>query len=247
MDPHPSADGRRVATPIQSIDADPASWLTRLLLPIMHYRVALLGVEGSGAYEFYRTRLASGRVFGDYELRLVDAIIARQLPVDEVHEIGCGWGQLVLLLAWRGYRATGFEIDRSRFAGALCLHEVLGRIDETRASRAMLRHEFFPPLDRADPERSLVIATNIVTENPRFVEDQILWGLRRYRYALIDVDRFCALRRPEDHPAFLARLERSGLRNLGLLCDAGQEGHFYLFETVAADRVKAEAEDRRVG
>lgn len=243
MVPRLSGDGPGVAPPMQSIDADPASWLTRVLLPIMHYRIALLGVEHSGAYEFYRTRLASGRVFGDYELRLVDAIISRQFLVDEVHEIGCGWGQLVLLLAWRRYRTTGFEIDRKRFLGAVCLHEVLSRIDEVRANRATLRREFFPPLDRPDPERSLVIATNIVTENPRFVEDQILWGLRRYRYAVIDVDRFCAPRRPKDHPSLLARIERSGLRNLGLFCDAGQEGHFYLFEPV----VEAEAGDRRVG
>lgn len=233
---------------MSSITDDSAHWLTDVLLPAMRYRLALLGTEDSGAYEFYCTRLASGRVFGDYEIRLVDDIIRRRLPIQEVHEIGCGWGQLVFLLAWHGYRATGFEIDRRRFCGATCLYEILGLLDPARAGRANLRNQFFPPLDRPDANGSLVIATNIVTDNPRFVEDQILWGLRRYRYAVIDIDRFCALRGPAEHPRFLARVAQSGLRNLGLFCDAGKEGHFYLFEPSAAERGEpADGERRRVG
>jgi hypothetical protein len=221
---------------MKSIDGDPAAWLTDLLLPMMRYRMARLGVEASGAYDFYRIRIDSGRVFGDYELRLVDTIIARALPVDEIHEIGCGWGQLVYLLAWRGYRCTGFEMDKRRFLGADALRQILGQLDEERASRVTIRHEFFPPLRRPDPHRSLVIATNVVTENPRFFEDQMLWGLRRYRHAIIDMDRFCALRQPDQYPSFLARIEAIGLRSLGMVCDAGQEGHFYLFEPAATDR-----------
>jgi SAM-dependent methyltransferase len=230
------------------IGDDPARWLSDVLLPVMRYRLALLGAEDSGAYDFYRTRLATGRVFGDYEVRLIDEIMRRQLPVREVHEIGCGWGQLVFLLAWRGYDATGFEIDRRRFCGATCLREILGLIDPARAGRASLRHQFFPPLDRPDAQGSLVIATNIVVDNPRFVEDQILRGLRRYRYAVIDIDRFCAPRGPAEHPQFLVRAEQSGLRDLGLFCDAGAEGHFHLFEPSAGAGGEAADEERqRVG
>jgi hypothetical protein len=222
-----------------TIDADPAGWLTCLLLPIMRYRIARLGVEEAGAYEFYRTRVASGRVFGDYETRLVDTIVSQMLPVDEVHEIGCGWGQLVYLLAWRGYRATGFEIDKRRYLGAEVLHGVLRRLDADRAGLAVIRNEFFPPLDRPNPRRGLILATNVVTENPAFFEDQMLWGLRRYRYAIIDIDRFCMLRRADQYSSFIARAEEFGLRSQGLFCDAGSEGHFYLFESGDPDRSTA--------
>lgn len=224
---HPQHTIRPADEPIGS---DPAASLAALLLPILEYRVALLGVEESGAYEFYRWRLENRQVFADYELCLVERIVARQLPVDTIHEIGCGWGQLLLLLAWRGYRVTGFDVDQRRFLGASCILAVLNQIDPNRASRVTLRREFFPPLDRPDRDRSLVIATNIVTENPKYVEEQILWGMRRYRYALFDIDRFCTLRKPEERAGFLARVEQSGLRNLGLFCDAASGGHFYLFE-----------------
>jgi hypothetical protein len=213
-----------------SIDADPASWLSTVLLPVLDYRVSLLGLEESGAYDFYQARLSCRRIFADYELELAKGIVANQLPVDEIHEIGCGWGQLPILLAWCGYRTTGFEIDRRRFVGASCLLSVLQQIDPARAARVTLRREFFPPLDRPQRDRSLVIATNIVTENPKYVEEQILRGVRRYGLALFDIDRFCTLRKPHEREVFLAHLKQSGLRSRGLFFDAGRQGHFYLFE-----------------
>ncbi len=208
--------------------------LTSLLLPIMCYRVEKLGVDGSGAFNFYRSRLASGRVFCDYEIRLVRALIDRMPPPGEVHEIGCGWGQLVFLLAWCGYRTTGFEIDSRRFAGAEFLHRLLREIDEECGALAVVRNEFFPPLDRPDSTASLVIATNVVVSDPQLVEEQMLWALRRYRYAIVDVDRFCRLRQPAERPAFIAGVEETGLRNRGLFCDAGPEGQFHLFEAGTA-------------
>lgn len=214
-----------------------ATWLTDLLLPLARDRIELLGVDASGAFEFYRSRIASGRIFSDYEVRLVRSIVDSRLPIEEIHEIGCGWGQLVFLLAWNGYNTTGFEIDIKRYAGAEYLRRVLSEIDGERARRATVYNEFFPPLRRPDPTCSLVVSTNIVIGNPQFVEDQILRGLRRYRYAIIDIDRFCCERNADQRPSFLARVEQAGLKNLGLFCDAGNEGQYYLFEPSGADTV----------
>lgn len=227
--PDTAADGRTRG----SADAGDgcAQLLSTLLLPVMRERVTALGIELAGAYEFYRSRLASGRVFSDYELRLARAIRGCLPGICEIHEIGCGWGQLIFLLAWHGYRATGFEIDENRFLGAGHLRGFLSRVDPERTHRATIRHEFFPPLDRPEqPTHSLVVATNVVTSSPRFVEEQMIWALRRYRFAIIDVDRFCRLRRAEERPALIGSLEQTGLRNLGLFCDAGAEGQFYLFQ-----------------
>jgi hypothetical protein len=209
--------------------------LTELLLPVMRYRVEKLGVDASGAFNFYRSRLEANRVFCDYEIQLVGKIFERLTAIDEIYEIGCGWGQLVFLLAWCGYDATGFEIDSRRFLGAEFLRKVLGQVDEDRVMHARLRNEFFPPLDRPQSNCSVVVATNVVIGNPELFEEQMLWALRRYRYAIVDVDRFCRLRQPDERPAFIASVERTGLRNAGLFCDAGSDGQFYLFERDAFD------------
>lgn len=209
--------------------------LTELLLPVMRYRVEKLGEDASGAYNFYRSRLEANRVFCDYEIQLVERIVERLPAIDHIYEIGCGWGQLVFLLAWCGYETTGFEIDSRRFLGAEFLRKVLGQIDEDRVVHARLRNEFFPPLDRPERSRSLVIATNVVVSNPELFEEQMMWALRRYRYAIVDVDRFCRLRQPEERPALIASVEQTGMTSAGLVCDAGSDGQFYLFERNAFD------------
>jgi hypothetical protein len=209
--------------------AEDTTQLGEIMLPLMRYRMAQLGVDASGAFRFYEYRLQSGRVFSECELMVAQAITAQGLAIDEIHEIGCGWGQLVFLFAWHGYRTTGFELDNKRFAGASYLHRILMRIDEERAGRATIRNEFFPPA-RPPAPRCLALATNLVTRHPSFVEEQILWGLRRYRYAVIDIDRFCYQRRPDERPAFLSRAGDAGLVDRGLLCDAGADGQYHLFE-----------------
>lgn len=212
-----------------------AQSLTHQLLPFMRQRMEELGVDASGAYNFYRVRLAADCIFSDHEVRLVEAIAERLPRLDEVHEIGCGWGQLVLLLAWCGYSATGFEIDSQRFRGAEALREALSVIEEDRAVHAKLRNEFFPPLDRPEGRSTLVIATNIVVSDPHIVEEHIVWALRRYRYAIIDVDRFCKLRQSSQRQGLIEMVERVGLRSAGLFCDAGADGQYYLFERTQAD------------
>jgi hypothetical protein len=210
-----------------------AQCLSQILLPLMRYRVSRMGVDASGAFRFYSARLETCSVFTRSESTVASAVAAHGLEIDEIHEIGCGWGQLVFLFAWAGYRTTGFEIDSKRFAGASYLRGILMQIDEERTGRATIRNEFFPPARRPAP-RSLAIATNLVTDHPKFVEEQMLWGLRRYRYAVIDVDRFCYLRPPEERTAFLTRAAAVGLRDLGVFCDTGNDGEFHLFEQSGA-------------
>lgn len=151
---------------------DSVRQLMELLLPAMRERVATMGVEASGAFEFYRVATERGRVFNNYEIGVVELIKSRFPALTEIHEVGCGWGQLVFLLAWSGYVTTGFEIDERRYAGAAHFHRVLRDLDEPRASRARILNEFFPPLTRPNPIGTLALSTNIVIGNPRFVEEQ---------------------------------------------------------------------------
>ncbi len=123
---------------MKSIDDEAAVWLTELLMPMMRYRVASLGLQESGAYRFYRRRIQSGRAFKVFELRLAETIVDRVPSVEVIHEIGCGWGQLVFLLAWNGYAVTGFEVDNNRFFSADCFRRALTVVDETRGKRATI-------------------------------------------------------------------------------------------------------------
>lgn len=200
----------------------------------MQRRVEELGIDQSGAYNFYRARLAKGQAFAEYEVKLVQEIVDRLADVDQIHEIGCGWGQLVFLLAAYGFEAVGFEVDVRRFAGAIALQQALEKAAPDVMLNVVLREEFFPPLDRPSGRSTLVIATNIVVSGPQVVEDQILWGLRRYKYAIIDVDRFCRKREPEERAPLIAAVEDVGMRCVGLFCDAGSDGQFHLFERVDA-------------
>lgn len=210
--------------------ADTARLPTELLLPIMRYRMASLGVEGFRAHNFYRSRRATSRVFGDYEVWLAERIVERLASIRQIHEIGCGWDQLVLLLAWCGYEVTGFEVDNRRFLGAEGLRRVIAQIDKGCTAFASLRNEFFPPLEHPGCDDTPMIATSVVVSNPGLVEDQMLWALRRSRYAIVDVDRFCCERQLHERSDFAAQAEQIGLKSAGLICDAGSSGQCCLFE-----------------
>lgn len=205
--------------------------LTELFLPAMRRRIDKLGIEASGAYNFYRSRVVANQAFSSYEVLLAQKIVDQfATSVQEVHEIGCGWGQLVFLMASCGYKSIGFEVDSKRFEGAQSLSKALERVDEACARRASIRNESFPPLDRPESGSSLVVSTNVVVSDPHLFEPQMVWALRRYKYAIIDVDRFCRLRRASERQDLIDMIGHAGLKSAGLFCDAGNDGQFYLFE-----------------
>jgi hypothetical protein len=208
-----------------------ATWLTEILFPLMRYRITNLGDDASGAFGVYRDRIRSERVFSESEIQLMEAIIASGPPVNDIHQIGCGWGEFIFLLAWNEYRAVGFEDNNRRFAGAEDFRRILYLLDRDRASRAAILNQSFPPRRWPDAERGLVIATNVEGDDAAGREDEIIGALPYYRYAIIDTVRFCRHRNPSERDALLSKIEESGLRNLGLFCDVDEDAQFYLFET----------------
>lgn len=219
----------------------------------MRERLATLGLIESGAYNFYRTRLESGRVFLNYEIRLLEEFGQGRLPIGAIDEIGCGWGQFVFLLAWNGYTVRGFEKNRDRYEGARDFKRVLRRIDAARTNRATIRCQSFPPRMWLKTKDALALGTNLVGGWTARTESKVLAGLRRYRYVLLDIDRFGIKRSAGERPALVARLEEAGLTSLGLFCDLGEDGHYHLFEPRPRQRrlprqgVAAEGDDRHLG
>ena len=205
--------------------------LTTLLLPVMAERFALLGEEGSGAYNFYKQRLLQRLVFKDYEIDLLAALAQADLPIRQIHDVGCGWGQLVFLLAWCGCPTVGYENDRKRFASAVYFQSVLGVLDPHHMRFASVSDAHWPPPGRARGlGQTLVVTTNIVTDEADLYEEGSIAGLARYPLAVVNVDRFCRYRGEADRHLLIERFVKAGLTHRGLFCDVGEDGQFHLFE-----------------
>lgn len=205
--------------------------LTELLLPAMRARVAALGEEGSGAYNFYGSRLRQGIAFLPYEVALLDALVAAKLPVARIDDVGCGWGQFVLLLAWCGARSLGYEYDAQRYLAACHFLETLAPTAPALRLASFSRKRFPPRALGFGARDRLVITTNIVTDLADQVEQRTIRGLRRYRYAVVNLDRFCRMRGPDDRAALIAQIEAAGLTHRGVFRDVGVDGQFHLFES----------------
>ena len=72
-----------------------ADRLAAILLPAMQERIEQDGAEGSGAHNFYVQRVARGKVFLEYEIALTEKLLSCGLDITHIHEVGCGFGQLV--------------------------------------------------------------------------------------------------------------------------------------------------------
>ena len=204
---------------------------SELLLPAMRARVAALGEEGSGAYNFYASRLRQGIAFLPYEIALLEALADARLPVARIDDVGCGWGQFVMLLAWCGARALGYEYDAQRYPTACHFREML--IPKAPALRlaAFSRKRFPRRVVGFGTQNRLVVTTNIVTDLADQVEQRTVLGLRRYRYAVVNLDRFCRMRGPADRAGLIAQIEAAGMAHRGLFRDVGVDGQFHLFES----------------
>lgn len=205
--------------------------LHELLLPAMRQRIEQLGIEQSGALNYYDVRVRRGRVFLDYELALVHRLLACGLDIRRIDEIGCGWGQLVFLLGWNGFKTVGFESNQPRFKGATALQEVLFRADAALARNTRLINVDFPGRGRPQPEPgSMVVTTNLVYRRSRRRQLDTLAAMRRYRFVLSDIQRFFDYRQDlGQEPEALALFAEAGMHNPELFLDLGAGGRYYLF------------------
>ena len=210
-------------------------WADRLadvLLPAMQHRIEQEGAEGSGAFNFYVQRAARGKAFLEYEIALAEKLLSCGLDIKHVHEIGCGFGQLVFLLGWNGFQAVGFESNPDRARTALILQTVLSRTDADLTRNVTILSEAFPPhRPRFPATDAMVLATNIVTTATTAERRALVRGMRGYRFVVIDAQRFFDLRtEPGSEHETLALLAEAGFASPQLFLDLGQGGKYYLFE-----------------
>jgi hypothetical protein len=205
--------------------------LLELLLPEIRDRIERLGVDGSGAYNFYDARAKQGRLFLEYELALANRLLSCGLTIDRIDEIGSGFGQLMFLLGWNGFKTTGFEADGPRASTATALRDQLNRIDPERTANIRLFNARFPFFRAPRPgPHSLLLTTNIVSTCTDAERLAILKAMRRYPFVLSDVQR-CLVHRPEpeQEPEALAMFAQAGFGRPELFLDLGQGGRYFLF------------------
>ncbi len=208
-----------------------AARLHDLLIPVLRHRLERSGIEASGAYNFYNVRVQNGEIFANYELALCRALLSYSSKIRQVHEIGCGFGQLMFLLGWNGFKSVGFESDRARAKTARDLKAILDLIDPEFTGNVQLLEAEFPATAAPRPDAySLLLTTNLVATRTLPQQLAILGEMRKYPYVLADIQRFFELRMDvADQQKTLDLFAQAGFKEPELFLDLGASGRYYLF------------------
>lgn len=203
--------------------------LNALLLPILRTRVDTYGEAEAGAYNFYLHRLTHQDMIGGYEVAIANRLIESGVGAAGVHEIGCGYGQLLFLLALRGIDAVGIEIDPRRYATGAIMLEAFKVAYPEAGRRCRLFQGAFPLADTVlAPGKDVVLTTNLVATADRKTQLKILAAMRRYPCAVVDVDRFMDRRTDEEgRQLTLALMREAGFKQIEPFLDLGEDGRYY--------------------
>lgn len=208
-----------------------ADRLRELLVPVTRHRIERLGIEKSGAYSFYNVRVQAGEIFADYDVALARKLLLCGLDIREVHEIGCGLGQLMFLLGWNGFKTLGFESDRARVRAAKDLLAILKLADPELTENVEVLESEFPLQGMPQPgPYSLVLTTNLVATRSLPQQRAVLQAMLKYPFVVADIQRFFDLRSDSvAEQAALALFAEEGFRKPEMFLDLEQSGRYYLF------------------
>ncbi|MGH6980223.1 MAG: hypothetical protein ACREFC_03365 [Stellaceae bacterium] len=226
---------------MQAPSLEPSEIIRRVTVQVLKQRVGLLGVDRSGAYEHYGLLLSRGFPLPAYD-RAIPDFIARRLPDQRsYHVIGSGLGTLPLLLACEGFAAVGVERDEPRHLTATAiLRGLLEQMPDIEGRCRLIGAGFPEAVADLDPSESMAIVTDFVSTHSPAEYAALCHGLARYRYVLIDLQRFCLKRDTEAERAeLIGDLSRFGLVASAESIDLGSEGCYRLFES----RLTARRED----
>ena len=205
-------------------------------------RLARLGPEASGLYNYYAGRLDKPFLFLDFDLKLVECIFQSLPAFDAYVEAGAGLGWLSAMIAHAGRRAVAVEVDERRFLALVALQTTLGMHLPGLYGRLAAHNGLFPcAVPGVERWKAMLVAANIVSDEPGLDEDAMIRELAHYAGAVVDLARFRIYRR--DEAAVLALLERmiaSGLPQPSLLFHSsgtdGFDNFFVFFDNRAARR-----------
>jgi 16S rRNA A1518/A1519 N6-dimethyltransferase RsmA/KsgA/DIM1 with predicted DNA glycosylase/AP lyase activity len=205
--------------------------LNEVLVEAMRRRIADLGPDESGAYNFYATRAERGDMFSNYDVAITRAILESGVSYERVDEIGPGVGQLVFLLALNGFKARGIEIDvRRANAGKAMQQAVEARWPEVKG-RCDIVHNAFPMASDMEPTAdSLILSTNLVFTTSHDKAQKIVDSMVLYKSAVVDMDRLFEKRTtPEKQAEAFAYFKAAGHTEPKSFLDLGDSGRYYIF------------------
>jgi hypothetical protein len=159
-------------------------------------RQTRLGVDGSGLYNFYAQRLASGQLFALYDLRLARFCADRLRGFETFVEVGCGIGQLPLLMALQGQTCIGIENDwkRAACAGDLKLH--LSQRYPLIAANARVMYGTFPAQlpEGVNKAKTALLCNFLAFTHTAEQERAFIREMYTYPLCIVDLSRFLKLR-----------------------------------------------------
>lgn len=212
--------------------ADAAEIVRAQTIRVLEERIRLLGINRSGAYDHYNAMLAKGFPIPAYEIAIVD-LIRRRLPsLRSYHEIGSGLGTLPFMLAHEGFAAVGIERDDRRHLTATTILRALATQHPQIEGNCRLIGAAFPDaVADLDVSDSIAILTDFVATQGGQEYRKLCQGLARYRYVLVDLQRFCVKREAlEEQEQLVAEFAKHGLVPMDEFIDLDTEGQYRLFK-----------------
>lgn len=200
---------------------------------VLSERVRLLGVDRSGAYEHYNILLSAGFPIPDYEIAILD-LVKRRLPtLRSYHEVGSGLGTLPFMLAHDGFASVGIERDDRRNLTAMAiLRELAKELPYVENNCRLIGAPFPDAINDLDVSDSMAILTDFVASQTPRDYVRLCHGLARYRYVLLDLQRFCTKREGSgEQERLVEELTSYGLSPCPEVIDLGGLGYYRLFES----------------
>ena len=207
---------------------------------VLRERIALVGIDRSGAYDHYNLQLSRGFPIPSYEVALLDLVRQRLPDLRSYHEIGSGLGTLPFMLAHDGFAAVGVERDERRHLTATAiLRELADRVPHIESNCRLIWAAFPDAVADIDVSESMAIFTDFVSTQAAEELSRIYEALGRYRYVLLDLQRFCRKRETSAEQQELIReLARYGLSPRAETIDLGSDGYYRLFDSLRATELR---------
>ncbi len=192
------------------------------------------------AGNYYVTRLERGRLFVDSELAIVEYGRGRFPRDARFFELGFGFGELSLLLALSGFRATGFESDAGRHAGATALAAALAQRGVDIGSLSLVEGSFPDALRLAafdEDGETVFVSTNVTSSQVMEKIDYVYRSLRLFDHLIIDLSRFGEVRNEESQRDLIVKLWDCGFVEVARVFSNGDTDirHFERRATAAKD------------
>jgi len=174
--------------------------------------------------DYYNVRLSQNNLLIEAERRVVDYCRHQFDPTYRFYELGCGYGELSLMLAIAGCSATAFESEEGRYKGAIALQEALAR-EGYDTNRASIVHGRFPDAlqlaQLQSPLSAVLVATNVTSKYIVQNFDYVCRALRLFDHLVLDLARFGDVRDKASQGSLQHTLNDLGFTEVAAVFTAG--------------------------